>query len=188
VNLDDDHIEMLRQVYPEQMGRDPSGRLANMTHRAVKASVDKPAQIHYLHDDKCGGLVAIAGVYERMALFAARMQRLEPAPDGWRAVELSPGLGLGTGLGACTRGEDDFTAYQYLPIPPGAKPMKNGRGWTYPDGQIWLVIEPLGFSPPPPSFALRCKKCDRLGELARTRVVEDLKSYRGPRQRVPVSL
>lgn len=163
-------LDLLRQLCPEQMKRDPSGLLADMTYRALQASEGHHEQVRYVHARKgrnCMlGTLALAGYPPGFAwpLFVAPMR-------GYRPVATSP-----------------FEAL-LSPAPPGASVTDSGRGLTWPDGFIGLVVEPDGFASPPATFPVRCGTCAQTGAILRTRVINDLRTAEaGTRKITPVAI
>lgn len=183
-------FERLTNLYPEQMRRDPSGRLAELTDAAVKSSVGVAEQVQYVHAGKCGGGVASAGITPSGAsLLVAPKTGFEPLPEG-TAARLSTGVlaGIPDDLPVTSTTSDGVTTISFGLAPPGAKPARKGKGWKYPDGMFALIVEPTTLLEGPSHFQVRCSRCGCDGTLARSTIAQDLHRHRGPRHRIPVVL
>jgi hypothetical protein len=71
-------LENLRALCPEQMGRDPTGKLATLTKRAAYACREVKPTVTYVHGGACGGVVALAGRTAEGELFTSRNTLYDP--------------------------------------------------------------------------------------------------------------
>jgi hypothetical protein len=167
-----DRLDCLRQVYAEQMERDPTGTLAEATDAALTATVGTTEQVQYLHGGRCRGLVARAGGN----VFAAPISGFQPAPPGSRSIKEHP-LGAAWGGDYALRETIRPDGVKIIaPVQtPGAIATPNGAGWTFPDGFFALVFEPPGFLPAPEMLPVRCTSCQLNGVIPRAQVRDDLR-------------
>lgn len=165
MNLDD-----LLLFYPEQMARDPSGKLAELTAAAAEASATVTPEIDLHHSCRRRGLLGHAGWTERGALVTLFRVRYTPLPDG--AVPI-----MGDGDQA------KLVVAVKTPIPGGhaiGDPIgdltRTGRGVTNADGLVALLAEPPGFPPAPRELPIYCQACNTEGTIDRLALIEKLRT------------
>lgn len=155
----------LRQILPEQMERDPSGKLARITHDALlaTAAIPQPDIRVICVCDGRSNLIAWIGLTDHGWLYVAPMERWE----GGTIVH------------------DDLTGTMLVDkegygktFPFSAKQARSGV--IRPVAEIALLNEPAGFPPPPSGLPARCRRCgdrsvDRAMAMAVTRDIPQRK-------------
>lgn len=132
-----DTLASLRQMFPEQMRRDPTGALARATLRACEAASGTAPELVVRHAHRrCGAPLAAAG----------------HTPHGPLVTSFQQGYQPGEALtDALVR-----TAGTLTWAPPDAQPTATGSGLRFPAGTATLLAEPPGFPAAPTDIALRC--------------------------------
>lgn len=180
--LTEDELFRLRELCPEQMERDPSGRLAAITVNALTSTVGKPSTLRIVHAGSCNGLLGLAGPSKYgplVATYCLAWMKIDgrDGPDGARlgrgeAVHL---VSTPTGPG----GESISGA------PGGAIVSNSENEIEWPDGRFGLLIEPPGFPLGPARMDLLCRRCKQSGSMP---VSEVHRGYLAKRKRILIKL